>query len=183
MGITRYGTRLSLKKRQVDSIGGGGTADGRTIYTRTFQLTQAQIAAKGGVTSADFAIFTLAANEGIRWIWFRTIASFTGGPNLYAEVGWAAEHAGLYSQQAVTSAGNYDDAGHHSDVVGGLGLNDEMGEAGPEYDATALMGTEKAIRLYSATNSGNHDGITGGGPLYINVEIVRYDASQVENVT
>jgi len=159
----------------------GGAGDARTIYTRTFQLTQAQIAAKGAVTTANWSMFTLAANEGVRWIWFRTLSSFTGGPNVYINVGWTGTTGGLYAQTAMTSAGNYDDNAQHANDS--LGSYDEMGDAGAQYDATALMGAGHAIKVYSQTTSGNHDAVTGGGPLYINVEIVRYDASQLENVS
>ena len=159
----------------------GGGSDARTIYTRTFQLTQAQIAAKGGVGTADWAMFTLAANEGVRWIWFRTLSNFTGGPNVNVNVGWAANVGGLYASQDMTTAGNYDDNYHHDNAA--LGNGREMGDAGAEYDATALMGQTKALRVYTSTGGDDHDEVTGGGPLYINVEIVRYDASQLENVT
>lgn len=185
MGTTRYGTRLSIKKSQLDAIGGGGGADARTIYTRTFTVTSAQLVAKGGIKTSSFALFTLAANEGIRWAWTSTPTAFvgSGSNNTYVKVGWTAQNGGLLTQVQVDilNAIN-DDAGDHSAF--GFGVDKAMGDAASgsqARDGVPLMGTSKPIVAYMET-SANHDTLSAG-LLYIHIEIVRYDTTQVEAST
>lgn len=182
---TRFGTRLSASVGDIAQIEtnrlaiGGGGGDDRTYITRTFTITQAQIAAKGGVTTSVFALFTLAANEGIRWAWWQTQANFTGGPSVWAKLGHSGDPDALLQQKNVTSGGTMD----NGDDVGVLfGANQGWGKGSSvaEKDTTALMGSSTAITCDIETTSGDHDEVTGGGALHINVEIIRYDTSQLE---
>lgn len=188
MGTTRYGTRLSLKKSQVDSIGGGGGSDDRTIYTRTFSVSAAQLAAKGAVTTSSFTLMTLAAYEGVRWIWLTTETAFnsSGSNATYAKVGWDGgaggngNNVGLISQQTVTTVGKIDDNSQHSALS--LQAGQPMGNASDAIgDASALVGDELTLKAYMET-SANHDTFDAG-LLYIHIEIVRYDPTQVEAST
>ena len=160
-----------------------GLGDGRASYTRTFSLSGATLASKGAVTSSIFDMFTMGANEAIRWFWMETVTAFTGGPSLYLNCGWTGQTGGIYGNKEVTSLGVVDDNTDHSDY--GLGNGRDMGGSktlSQANDGVPLMGTGTALKLYSLSTGGNHAAFTGG-LVYCNFEIVRYDAAQIEALT
>ena len=187
---TRFRTRGSASRGDIAQIEtnrlaiGGGGGDDRTYITRTFTITQSQIAAKGVATTSVFALFTLAANEGIRWAWWQTQATFTGtfSGDVWAKLGHSGDPDALLQQKSITDAGTYDN-GDDVGVLFGANQGRGKGSSVAEKDTTAQMGGSTAITVDIETTGGAHNTGTGGGALHINVEIVRYDPTQLETTS
>jgi len=162
---------------------GGGGGDARTLYTRTFQISAATIAAKGTAWSANFEIFTLTQNEGIRWCWMQNAAAFTGG-TMWAQFGVITALNSLYLQQNVSAIGHYDDNSMHGTSFQTYG---EMGDKkySSSYnvgDATTYFRTGNTIHLNLQTYGGAKMNTIGGGDLRLHFEIVRVDPDQMETI-
>jgi len=178
------GCAFDMNSENLLNAGGVG-GDDRTLYTRTFEIEVSDLTGKGAVTTATHTLFTLGANEGVRWVWMENTGSaVAGGPNLYLSIGKTGDLDSLYIQRDMSGANHIEDdnANHGTD----LGAYAELGDAdygSPTQDATVYYGDSETLKVESTTTSGNHNAITGGGSWYIHVEIVRVDTSQVEAVS
>lgn len=178
------GSAFDMNSQNLLNAGGVG-GDNRTIYTRTFEIEVADLTGKGAVTTATHTLFTLGANEGVRWVWMEnTGIAVAGGPGLYLSIGKSSDLDSLYIQRDMGGANHIEDdnANHGVD----LGAYAELGDAdygSPTQDATVYYGDSEILKVESTTTSGNHNAITGGGSWYVHVEIVRVDTSQVEAVS
>jgi hypothetical protein len=169
-------------------VGGGG--DDRSVITRTFQITRAQMVAKGAVATATFSLFTLDENEGIRWAWVENAGSvnLAGSDTptwIGVNVGRSGDTdsilAGSGSVNLINAGSVMDDNGVHG---GDFQSTGEMGDKGDPNDATTYYGEEeamKAVVTIEAPGGKQLGNLTAGGPFYVHIETVRVDTSQVEN--
>jgi len=159
---------------------GGGAADARTIITRTYEITLAQLQAITGTTNT-WALFTLGANEGIRWVWMENSGVAFTGATLYVEVGRSGDTDSLYVQRNLTASGKVED--DNANAGADRGAYREMGDSNATAesigDGAVYYGAEQAIKCLTTTTGGNHDDLLGGGPIYIHVEIVRVSVADV----
>ena len=233
MGITRYGTRNSIRRGAADAaraasqagfvmeagrlkmttvlnmdsnkiinltngsgaadgvafgqVGSGG--DGRSILTRTFEITRAQMVAKGATNTGTFSLFTMDANEAIRWAWVENAGSVNlAGSDTPTWIGVNVGRSGdtnsilngSGSVNLINAGSVCDDNAIHGADFQGYG---EMGDKGDPNDATTYYGEEEALKAVvtiEAPGGKQLGNLTAGGPFYVHIETVRVDTTQVE---
>lgn len=153
------------------------SGDGRSVITRTFNVTQAVIASKGAVTTNTFDWFTLADNEGILWMWMENAGAVSAGASVWLKCGKAGSLTSLFAQTDMSgAAAYYDDNAKHGSDLGTFGV---MGNSGNNQDATVYFGTQNAIKVHVQTTGGNLGDLSSGGPWRVHALCVRVDDTQM----
>jgi len=194
--LSESGGDLDLNNNKIVQLASGSGAqdaaavsqaggDARTIYTRTFEITLAQLQAVGATSTHTWSLMQLGPHEAIRWVWAEnTGAAFTGVGGLYIELGRSGSAGTLYGSTNIagSSALLDDNSSHGADFGIFKGMGEKKTGTGGG-DGTTYYGQEEDIECVTMTTSGNHDDLLGGGPLYFHLEIVRVDTTQIESVT